>query len=113
MAFDTSYVHAKVAAMRGVLDGAEVVIRHDNKEYTGVRTSLDGSETVSNLGARKNASGAVRLIVSEMPKGHPKAGDTIDVKEQSGGEWLTRVVLDATYEQMRATLRLDYGEKYG
>ena len=113
MGLSTSYVRERVAAMRLIVTGAVVVIRHEDREYTGVRTSLDQSESVSSMGAMQQASGAARLIVSELASDHPKAGDTIEVKEHAEGDWETRVVVDVTYDQTRATLRLDYGERYG
>jgi len=99
--------------MRAVVSGAGVSIRHEGKIYNGTRTSLDQAESLSKMGAHQQASGAVRLVVSELSKNHPKAGDTIEIKEQAGGNWLTRVIVDATYDQVRASLRIDYGERYG
>ena len=113
MSLSTSFVQSKVAAMRTTLTGATVTVRHNNRTYSGVRTSLDQSETLSGMGALQGATGAVRLSVDELAIDHPKAGDTLEIKEQAGGVWLTRVIVGARYDQVRATLRIDYGERYG
>jgi len=99
--------------MRSQIGGATVTIRHNDREYSAVRTSLAQSESVSNMGALQQASGAARLLVRELTDEHPKSGDTIEIKEYTSDEWKTRVIVDATYDQTRATLRIDYGEKYG
>ena len=111
MAITKDFIANQFKAARTFMSGANVTIRHANKEYTGTRTSLEGDETVSGMGAIQGATGAVRLVVSELRRDHPKAGDPIQVKDDL--EWQTRLIIGARYDQTRATLRIDYGERYG
>jgi hypothetical protein len=113
MALSTAYVQSRVAGMRLIVTGAVVTIRHEEREYTCVRTSLNSDEMIGSLGALQGATGAVRLDTSILPEDHPKAGDTVEIKEWTGAEWDVRVIIGARYDQMRATLRIDYGERYG
>lgn len=113
MALDTSYIQSRVAGMRLIVTGAVVTIRHEDSEYSCVRTSLNSDEMIGSLGALQGATGAVRIQTSILKRDHPKAGDVIDVKEWDGADWEVRVVIGARYDQMRATLRIDYGERYG
>ena len=113
MALSTSFVQSRVAGMRLIVTGAVVVIRHEDREYSCVRTSLNSDEMIGSLGALQGATGAVRIETNILTKDHPKAGDKISVKEWDGAEWEVRVIIGARYDQVRATLRIDYGERYG
>jgi hypothetical protein len=102
------------ATMRdGAFSDAKISVRTGGREYDGLRTTTEGRDTAGGMGAIQGASGAVRLRVSELSLPYPAAGDAIEVKEQSGNDWQSRVVLSARYDQLGATVRLDYGEKYG
>ena len=109
----TDTIKAMFAAAQSVFSGAAVVMRHDNREITGIRAALNTAQEIAMMGARESASGAARFSVADFGRNHPKPGDTIAVKDQAGGDWLTRVIVDVRYDQMRATAYLSYGERYG
>jgi len=123
MALTTAMLNAKFTAARSQLPAATVNVRHQDSGavYSGVRSSLDTSQEIGNMGAIQGASmgaiqgavGAVRFLVSEFIKPYPKAGDIIEVSEQSDGEQTTRVIISVRYDQARATARIDYGEENG
>ena len=54
----------------------------------------------------------MRLLVSELSKPHPEAGNTIDVKAPDGTEWQRMRVVMPRYDQVNATVRLDYEEQF-
>ena len=64
------------------------------------------------MGAIQGADGAVRLIVGELTQPYPKAGDIIEIRENTSGDWLKRLVLTVRYDQARASMRIDYGAEY-
>jgi len=123
MALTTAVVQSAFKAARSALPAATVKVRHQDSGavYSGVRSSLDNSQTVSSMGAIQGATsgaiagaiGAVRLLVSEFIKPYPKSGDIIEIDDQDDGDQITRVILAVQYDQARATVRLDYGAKYG
>ena len=108
-------VHAAFKAARSALPAAAVQIRHQDSGtvYSGVRSSLESTQEIGSMGAIQGATGAVRVMVSELTMPHPKAGDLIELVEQDGGDQSTRVILSVRLDQAHATMRIDYGEQYG
>ena len=113
MSLTAAIVTAQFQAARSVLSGASVGVRHEGREYTGLRGSTEFSNKPGAMGAVEGADGAVRLCVSEMQRPYPDAGDAIEVQEQIGGEWQERRVILARFDQTGATVRIDYGERHG
>ena len=113
MALTSAFVSKQFKAMRTRTAGAQVSIRHKGSVFAGLRTTLTQEESLSAYGSHQKATGAVRLAVDELKQVHPIAGDLIEIKEAGAGEWLTRVIVVPRYDQMRATVKLEYGEKYG
>ena len=112
MGLTKAIVEAQFSAARTVLSGSNVSVRHDGHEYTGVRSSVEFSDQPGAMGALQGADGAVRLLVSELSKPHPEAGNTIDVKAPDGTEWQRMRVVMPRYDQVNATVRLDYEEQF-
>ena len=102
-------------AARIELSGATVGVRHNGNTYSGVRSSVEFSDQPGAMGALQGAEGAVRLLVSELKehKPLPKSGDIISIKEQDSDEWKERRIIMPRYDQVGATVRLDYGERDG
>jgi hypothetical protein len=113
MALSSEFVSKRFKAIRSRTDGAKVSIRHEGNVFEGLRTTLTQEEVLSGYGSHQKATGAVRLAVDELKQTHPIAGDLIEIKEAGVGEWLQRVVVMPRYDQMRATVKLEYGEQYG
>ena len=115
MALTTAMMNAKFTAARSQLPAATVKVRHQDSGvvYSGVRSSLETTQTVGSMGSIQNADGAVRLMVSELKMPKPKAGDIIELVEQDDGDSAVRVILAVRYDQARATVRIDYGAQYG
>ena len=112
MALTTAHIQNTLARMRDALPCATITMRFGDREYSGIRTTLENNESVNSLGAIEGATGAIRLIVSELADVHPKANDTIQVREDNSMDWESRTVLLMRYDQARATVRLDYGAEY-
>ena len=112
MSLTSQMISSALASCRDALPCATITIRYEDREYRGIRTTLENNESVNSLGAIEGATGAIRLIVSELAKSHPKANDTIQVREDNLMEWENRTVLVMRYDQARATVRLDYGAEY-
>jgi len=89
-----------------------VKVRIRNRTVNGVRGSVEETEDVSNLGPIPGAIGAVRLLVSELTKPYPLSNDLVKIQEVSGEKWISRLVLAARFDGVRATLRLDYGSEF-
>ena len=112
MSLTSQMISSAVTSCRDALPCATIMIRHEDREYSGIRTTLESKESVNSLGAIEGATGAIRLIVSELAEVHPKANDTIQISEDDSLEWENRTVLLMRYDQARATVRLDYGAEY-
>jgi hypothetical protein len=101
--------------MRAACPQANVNMRHERTGgvYSGIRAALSVDQTINGMGATQQATGAVRLDCSELQEPHPKAGDKVAVAESEQAGFVDRVVTAARYDQMRATVRIEYGEQYG
>ena len=95
------------------MSGILVKARFGGSEYDGLRGSLEQRDRAGSMGAIQGASGSVRLKVSDLTLPVPKPGDDIDIVEPQDTDWKTRTVLAVRYDQTGATVRIDYGEKYG
>lgn len=113
MSLTKASAEAKFKAARTLLSGSNVTVRHEGREYVGVMGSLEYSDQPGSMVGLQGAQGAVRLLVSELKKPYPESGNIIDVKEAGGTEWEERRVLTPRYDQVHATVRIDYGERDG
>ena len=109
----TTDIQSAIRGMRSELSRATVAVRHKQSgaTYSGIPSTLEANNVVGSMGAIQGADGAVRLILSELIRPYPKAGDIIQVQEENG-EWLKRLVLTVRYDQARASMRIDYGAEY-
>ena len=112
MSLTKESIQTMFAAARSVLSGAQVVLRHNRREYTGTRLPLDKAEMVDEAGAIFTIQGGMRLLTSELGPTWPKAGDQVRVKSTETGKWLTFVVISTRLDEMEATMLLQYGERY-
>lgn len=112
MSVTKSAVESIYRAGRTAFAGANVVIRHGGREYTGTRLPKDNGRTVDDAGEMMTISGGVRLLVSELAPVRPKEGDTIQVKSGETAQWLSYTVGPIRYDEMEATMLLQYGELY-
>jgi len=114
MGLTTQSVQTAYRAMRSALPGATITVMHKESgaTYTGVRSSLESSIEVGSMGAIQGADGAVRLIADELVMPYPESGDIITVREDDTQDEHVRVVLAVRFDQMRATVRIDYGAEY-
>jgi len=108
MALTTAFIEASYRKARTALSGAAAVVRFGGREYTGVRASIEQSDRPGARGSLEGTTGAVRLLVSELGLPRPDAGDVIQIKEPISTGWESRRVLSARYDQVGATVRLDY-----
>ena len=103
---------AVASAMAGAFADCTVRVRIGGNEYSGIRSSLEKRDRAGSMASIQGATGAVRLIVSQLIAPLPVSGTEIEV-EETPTEYVTRFVLAARYDQSGATVRLDYGDKYG
>ena len=113
MALTREYVSRKARSIRSVASRATMYVRIDGRKILGTKVSLEGGETLHSQGALKTVRGAVRVIVDELPQGRPEKGQQIEVQEEPGAPWEIRAITSTDYDELRATLRLNYGERYG
>ena len=100
------------ASIRTVVSGANVTIRHANKEYTGTRIPFEQGEMVDDDGAIFTVQGGVRLVTSELAPVWPKSGDKVQVKVGNNTAWSTFIVLPTRLDETEATMLMTYGERY-
>ena len=112
MQLSASYVSSRVSAMRGILTGTTVVIRHDTWEYSGTRIPHQQGEVVDESGAMFTVTGGLRLITSELASVWPKAGDLIETQVGTSQVWQTYVIISARLEESQASILITYGERY-
>ena len=106
-------MQAVFTAMRvaGFAD-AVVTVRHEGNEYTAISASVTQTEEISHRGQLQNADGAFRLNASELKNPEPQAGDLISISSDGGVTWKTRSIISARFDQLRATMRVDYEAQY-
>jgi len=112
MSVSKARIQALFASARTTFSGAQVVIRHSQKEYTGTRTPFDKGELIDESGAIFTVTGSVRLLTSEFASVWPKAGDQIQIKSTETKKWLTYVAISTRLDETEATMLLTYGERY-
>jgi hypothetical protein len=112
MQLSSSYVSSRVNAMRGILTGTTVVIRHDTWEYSGTRQPHQQGEVVDESGAMFTVTGGLRLITIELGPVWPKAGDLMQTQVGTSQVWQTYVIISARLEESQASILLTYGERY-
>ncbi len=102
-------------AIRASMPERQVHVRHTESGtvYIGTRLTLDQEQEIRHGMGHEKADGGVRLDVSELTLPHPKAGDVIELKETPKGEFEKRLIVNVSYDDLRALMRLDYGEQYG
>ena len=123
MSLTTAKVQSAFVAIRSKLPGSTVTIAYVYQDVTytitGVRAAQQTNpEIMPGRGELQNVEGAVRVSVADLPGSefertvneglkHPKTGDPITV---NGAK---RVVVLPEYDQMRGTVRINYGARYG
>jgi len=112
MSISKSRIQELFASARTLFSGAQVVIRHDSREYTGTRTPFEKGEMIDDGGAIFTVTGGVRLLTSEFASVWPKAGDQIQIKSTETGKWLTYIFISGRLDETEATMILTYGERY-
>ena len=112
MSVTKAAAEAIYTAGRTAFAGANVVVRHNGREYTGTRLPADSGRMVDEAGAMCSASGGVRLLISELAPVWPKSGNRIEVKSTESGNWIAYVIGSARADEMEATMLLQYGELY-
>ena len=109
----TSIIQSAFDDMLTAFDGMNATIRHNDRTYTALRSTLQKGEEIGlGIGTLETAEGAVRVGVASLGPDHPSAGDQIEIQEQAGGDWITRYVIEARYDQARATLYIAYGGRF-
>ena len=111
MALTLAIAVSAFQAARSVLSASQVRLRFRGREYVGVRSTVSSAEEVSGRGALQSAEGAVRLCVPELALPNPESGEQVEVNV--AGAWKSYMIVRVTYDQARATLRLEYGARYG
>ena len=111
MTLSTAYVSGRVNAMRTILTGTTVTIRHESWEYSGTRLPHQQGEVVDDAGAMFTITGGLRLIVSELAPVWPKAGDLMEIRV-GDTDWQTYVIIAARLDEAEASLLITYGERY-
>jgi len=99
------------ASARTTFSGAQVVIRHKTREYTGTRTPFEKGEMVDESGAMFTVTGGIRLLTSDFASVWPNAGDLIQIKSIETSKWLTYVVIAGRLDETEATMLMTYGER--
>ena len=112
MSVSKATIQSLFSSARTVFSGAQVVLRHDRREYTGTRTPFDKGEVVDEAGAIFTVTGGVRLLTSDFASVWPKAGDQIQIKSTETSKWLTYVAISTRLDETEATMMLTYGERY-
>ena len=113
MAVTTAAVESMFRAGRTALSGAVCAVRWRGSEVRGVRSAPDFVDAFTGGGAIQGVSGAVRLLVSEMTKPVPVAGDDLAIVEPGGTQPITRTAINVRYDQTGATMLVSYGERNG
>jgi hypothetical protein len=111
MQLSASYVSGRVNAMRGILTGTTVTMRHESWEYSGTRQPHQQGEVVDESGAMFSVTGGLRLIVSELAPAWPKAGDLMEVRIGET-DWQTFIIIAARLDEAEASMLITYGERY-
>lgn len=112
MSVTKSRIQALFSTARTTFAGAQVVIRHGSREYTGTRTPFEKGEMIDETGAIFTVTGGVRLLVSDFASVWPKAGDQIQIKSTETSRWLTYVAISTRLDETEATMLMTYGERY-
>ncbi len=112
MTISKAAIQTLFTSARSVFSGAQVVIRHKSREYTGTRTPFEKGEVVDETGAIFTVTGGVRLLTSEFASVWPEAGNLIQIKSTETSKWLTYVVISGRLDETEATMLLTYGERY-
>lgn len=112
MSVTKATIQSLFASARTMFSGAQVVIRHDSREYTGTRTPFEKGEMVDEGGAIFTVTGGIRLLTSDFASVWPKAGDQIQIKSTETSKWLTYVVISTRLDETEATMLMTYGERY-
>jgi hypothetical protein len=110
-------------AIKTAVPGALITISYkarDNQTYSaqGIRAPvMIDEESIPGRGKLQNVEGAVRVNVANLPGSdlegtvnagrlHPRDGDEITVNN------VVRVVMTPQYDELRATVRINYGSRY-
>ena len=114
MPLTKEFIQGRFKAIKTIAVGAVVSVRFGAFEFTMIKTPLAQEESSHSYGSKQAATAAAgRASVDELPKVQPKSGDLIQVQEEAGGAWLVRIVTATRLDQMRATVKIEYGEQYG
>lgn len=96
--------------MAGSFADVTVAWRHNGTEYSGIGSTLERQNRPGAMANVEGAVGAVRVIVDDLKEPLPESGDDIEVRSGTG-VWEPRSVLLLRYDQARATVRIDYGQR--
>jgi hypothetical protein len=110
MALTKADVEAEFEAAREELVCGVVDVALGGETVKGIRANLTGEQLLSMRGAHPSFAGAVRVLQKDFSGPMPKAGDRIRITE--GDADVDRIVLSASQDQSRATVRIDYGDKW-
>ena len=111
MSLSKSLVESSFRAARSSLAGSLVQVRFQGNTYNGVKASVEFSEDPSSIASLQGASGAVRLLVSELKNLVMEAGNVIEIKEPPSDKFVNVRIIMPRYDQTGATVRIDYEEK--
>ena len=111
MALSKALVESSFTAARSAFSGSLVQVRFQGSTYNGVKASVEFSEDPSSIASLQGASGAVRLLVSDLRNVVIDTGNVIEIKEPPSDKFVNRRVIMPRYDQTGATVRIDYEEK--
>ena len=105
-------IESAFRAGRTALSGATVQMRHDSKVYSGVGGTVQELDQFDLAGNTRPVEGTIRVLVSELGKPWPKTGDTIEIKNTETNTWDSWLVYNTRPDQAKATMWIEYGERY-
>ena len=77
---------------------------------TGVRSDLTRTAEVDGGGIHRMAKGGLRVLVADLGKAPPEVADPITIAD--GGAAKQFQIVDLRYDNLRASLVIQYGDKY-
>ena len=112
MSLTSQMISSALASCRDALPCATITIRFDDKDYSGIGGTIEQEQHSDENGTIFQTLGYVRLIISELPDRLPKSGDVVQVKDANNIEWVARVLTIVRKDEARASIRVEYGERY-
>lgn len=99
--------------MRGVFPDAVVDVRCGDAEFKATRAPVEETPELSMRGIRNASAGALRVIIGELPNPAPTTGTDIEVRDEITGEWTRQQITRTRPDELRATMRIEYGDIHG